>query len=385
MLNVQWFQFGLAATAVCTSLVGSSQAAVSHGFGSKAELTAMILQERAKAPPSFTVYYSMVETAVGAESPQRASDERVFIAADGFRWEQTRTSTLEGVTSAPGIRVYASENGVFLRANISDLASALSSDPDRVLSQYDYPMLSYLMRWYPERERSGLSVPADLLKHIERAEVELEPGWVDVDGVPCIQLSTASYGPAGRLVSEALFLDPSHGYLPRLQRWTLGDGSLSTEYRVDSFKELAPGFFVPKSGRHTTAASGEPDPYITGAVRTFEITKTADGAEVAFVGVGVESLLAVPAGSGVLDLDTGEQWLASAASQENVDYVGLAREAMRGRKEGGASDANGPEWVVAERTSGLGTWPSGWIVIAGTVALCGMAGLGLGLWLPRRR
>ena len=224
--------------------------------------------------------------------------------------------------------------------------------------------LLWFMRWFPSGGAASGAHAGDLVELLGRDTSQVLDALEDVDGVSCVVVEIVR--PDGS-VAERLWLDPTHGWLPRLQR-TYG-GSMDDvllERRVTSFLEGPGGGVVPASG--TLSAKGDPDgPLARDTTQTFSVV--ADGAWCWPAEIGTASMAGF---SSVRELVPGD-WTMVDARADGVATLRLV-EANQPSHQAGVSSSG----------SGVGAWADHrrrWIGLA-LSALGAMTLIGLG---ARRR
>jgi hypothetical protein len=173
--------------------------------------------------------------------------QSVAVDGDGHR----RLSTeLTHPGSPPKVwSVINAEDGVeslvahpsFASAAVSAVPGAIGGAPIAWRAE-----LLWFMRWLPAGGAAADNHPCDLLELLGRDSTQVLASLEEIDGVACVVVE--SHFPNGS-VDERLWLDPTHGWLPRLQRaYGQSTSVVEVERRVQSFIGEAGGGFVPELG-----------------------------------------------------------------------------------------------------------------------------------------
>jgi hypothetical protein len=323
---------------VAAALVAVAQAAPATGsaaptLASKAELATLVAAHRATVG-SFTVRYVTSEHVPGDPVAQRTWTDLVAVdPAVGFRHEHVWSDeiTRPGFTLG-GDSVVAFDGAQVFAVSPSDGSGIVSANCEAMQLRDRAPLVFHLMRWYPGLEKAGCEAPADLLSYLSDPSVVLMPGVEEIDGAPCVRLERRSIRPDGApIVHARIWLDIEHGYLPRLQRRYRMDGDqqvVGTEYRVLSYAMVSEGGWIVASAERTIPAASAEDRNgwagrVKGVVQTMTIDPAFhDGEALPYVAI---PLGAIPEGTTIVDLETGEVHVAAAAQPDDAPALVMTR------------------------------------------------------------
>jgi hypothetical protein len=185
-----------------------------------------------------------------------------------------------------------------------------TTDPDTLHIGELVPEYSFLIGMLPTRKLATGGAPSnDVATLLTRPNVSILPGPVECEGYSCFIIEERR-DDGSPLISIAVA--PSlGGAVVRSETYRAG-GSLASRWIAQSFWQPNPGTIaLPLSGvSKTFAADGS-----VSIERRLDVKTSADGSPKLLVGVGPTAEdLAIPVGFEVVNVDTGETWIAGAST-----------------------------------------------------------------------
>ncbi len=185
-----------------------------------------------------------------------------------------------------------------------------TSDPDKLNIGELVPEYSFLIGMLRTRTLATGGAPSnDVATLLTRPNVSILPGPVECEGYSCFIIEQRRDN-GSPLISIAVA--PSLGGAVVRSETYLAGGSLASRWIAESFWQPDPGTIaLPLSG---VSKMFDADGSVS-IERRLDVKTSADGSPKLFVGVGPDvSQFAVPEGFLVLDLDTGDEYIASSRS-----------------------------------------------------------------------
>lgn len=238
---------------------------------SKAELTSLILAQRAMVPGLQSV---VVQTRVSGSSPGLPDRVEQRVAISGGRALLMQRVWDEGewfrdvpsepnwyVTAEDGHKMFASNGEIALctadRADIGGSAIVVRS------------VFLAALGWLPPAGAAVEGASSDVLGLLASPEARVLPWLEEVDGAMCAVVECQ----VNDVVVDRAWLDRDHGWLPRLRRiYEVPDGAEILERRVQSFSLFGDAVWLPTSTLFSVQS--RPPLFPTGSVMLAEVVTT---------------------------------------------------------------------------------------------------------------
>lgn len=297
---------------------------------SKAELLSVVMARR-KATEPFTVQYLVEEFPGNSEITQRSWLDRMeYVAPSYFRLQSEWSDSTTDQPTPVAMKSMAAGDGLtWLSASLTSLTAMLSEDCSKVGIKTLWPPEFDCMRWYPGISDTECTFDRDLTSIVASARFELVPEPVEVDGEICLLLKKTTATENGtEYTVQAIYLAAERGYLPKLQEYFDPSGKIVYSYKVDEYLVLPSGTTLVRHATIDRAPSPQGAGLQHGSHTIVSISTLPDGSDFAMDGVvNAGVFFDLPVGTGVFDLDSNKQWIASVGP---VDYIGEARLALQG-------------------------------------------------------